>query len=167
MEIISSKWFIGLVIVVLVFLILLGTGRKSVVAEVVIKGPKEDVWKTLTDFSTVKDWNKVLIPIAGVLEEGHKITYEFTQDEGGKSTTMDAIVKKIEVGQLINQRGGIVGILTFDHQYLLSQTGNTTTVKIKEKYRGVMVNFWNPDPVEKAYERLLMALKKQVENHKP
>ena len=163
MEFLSSKWFIGVFIVLILLVVLVFTGKKSVHTEVSIERSKEDVWKILTDFTTVKEWNKVLVPIDGTLELGNKVKYEFFQDEDGKPVVMEATVKQIEVGNLINQKGGTTGILTFNHQYILSESGNSTTVQIKEEYRGVMVNFWNPQPVEKAYYRLLLSLKQKAE----
>lgn len=163
MEILSSKWLIGIAIIVVLLTVLIFTGKKSVNAEVSINGTKGDVWTVLTNFTKAKEWNKVLIPIEGTLEVGNKIKYEFYQDEGGKAAVMDAEVKRIEIGELINQKGGMPGILTFNHHYFISESGTTTTVKITEEYRGLMVNFWNPKPVEKAYERLLISLKQKVE----
>ncbi len=166
MDVLSSKWFIGLAIVIVILMVLVFTGKKSVQAEVSINSSAEDVWRILTDFSKVKEWNKVLIPIDGQLEVGNKVKYEFFQDEGGKAAEMDAEVIRIETGKSINQKGGMSGILTFNHHYLISESGATTTVKITEEYRGIMVNFWNPQPVEKAYERLLISLKEKVEETK-
>lgn len=165
MEILSSKWFIGLAIIIIILIVLVFTGRKSVQAEVLINGSAEEVWQVLTDLSKVKEWNKVLIPVDGQLEVGNQVTYEFYQDEGGKAALMDAVVQRIETDKLINQKGGMTGILTFNHHYLINESGATTTVKITEEYRGIMVNFWNPQPVEKAYKRLLISLKEKVEEN--
>ncbi|RNC88518.1 MAG: hypothetical protein ED555_12830 [Allomuricauda sp.] len=163
MDILSSKWFIGIAIIVLLLIVLIFTGKKSVNAEISINGTKEEVWAVLTNFTKAKEWNRVLIPIEGTLGVGNKIKYEFYQDEGGKAAVMDAEVRQIKSGELINQNGGIPGILTFNHHYFIKESGSTTTVKITEEYRGIMVNFWNPKPVEKAYERLLVSLKQKIE----
>ena len=46
---------------------------------------------------------------------------------------------------------------------MLEPTGNSTKVIIHEDYRGIGVNFWNPQPVEEAYKELNIALKNRVE----
>ena len=57
-------------------------------------------------------------------------------------------------------------ILTFNHKYTLESANDGTRLIIHEDYRGIMVPFWNPTPVEKAYERLAMDLKTRVEKLK-
>ena len=59
-------------------------------------------------------------------------------------------------------KGGMTGILTFNHKYILEKTGTVTKVIVHEEYKGIMVPFWNPSSVEKAYEKLLLELKQRV-----
>lgn len=160
----TSKIVIAVLILGIVLLVLFLLGRKSVSAEVSVAAPADKVWALLTDISAVKEWNSVLIPVDGELKEGGKILYEFYQDEGGKVAKMEAWVKSVEELGMLNQTGGMTGVLTFDHKYLLQPTEGGCVVRIEEEYRGIMVPFWNPDPVEKAYGRLLIALKARVEN---
>lgn len=160
---ITSKITITILILTSVLLILFLIGRKSVNAEIVINAPTEEAWSVLTDINRVKEWNHVLIPIQGELKEGGKITYKFYQEENGKATTMEATVRKLIPDKLINQSGGISGVLTFNHTYSLKATEAGSIVRIEEKYRGIMVTFWNPQPVELAYRRLLEQLKERVE----
>ena len=164
MSILSSKWIMALAIVLAVLVLLWVIGKKSAKAEIVIHASPEDVWAVLTDTRTVKNWNKVLIPIQGNLHEGNTVKYEFYQEENGKAAVMDAKVKQLTTNSMINQSGGFPGIMTFDHKYIIDPTESATTVKIYEVYRGIMVPFWNPTPVEKSYERLLLQLKNHVEN---
>ncbi|NME68223.1 SRPBCC family protein [Flammeovirga aprica] len=139
-------------------------GKKSVSTQVQINTSPEKVWSVLSNAETVKQWNKVLIPLKGQLKEGSVINYEFYQDEGGKASKIDAKVEKIIEQKMINQKGGVPLILTFDHKYILESSPSGTTVKIHEEYKGIIVPFWNPSPVEKAYERLLNQLKDYIEN---
>ena len=164
MSILSSKWTIGLSILVASYLILWLAGKKSVEAEVTIEASADEVWEALTDLEKVRQWNKVLIPVEGQMSVNNKIRYEFYQEEDGKAAVMDAKIEEVVKSSLINQKGGIPTVITFDHHYVLSDNENKTTVKIFEEYQGVMVPFWNPEPVEKAYERLLAQLKTFVEN---
>ena len=159
MAIFSSKWAIAGLIILSILIFLLIVGRKSAHAEVIIEANPAQVWQNLAEVSKVKVWNTVLIPIEGQLQEGTKVTYEFYQEQGGKAAVMSANVKEIVPSKLINQTGGMPLILTFNHKYRIEPFGGQTKVIIHEEYRGVMVPFWNPSPVEKAYERLLDELK--------
>ena len=86
----------------------------------------------------------------------------FTQDE--KSTSeIGATVVQVIPNKLLNQKGGIPLVLTFNHRYVLESTGNSTKVIIHEDYKGIGVNFWNPQSVEEAYKRLNFALKERAE----
>ncbi|TKG89815.1 SRPBCC domain-containing protein [Puteibacter caeruleilacunae] len=165
MEIIKSKWFlfVGIPLIVLVVLYILG--KKSVHAEIVINATPEKVWSVLMDKSAYREWNTVLIPVKGDLEIGTKVDYEFYQDENS-SYTISSKVLAVEENKLLNQGGGAFGVLTFNHKYILEETEDSTKVIIHEDYRGIGVPFWNPAPVEKAYERLCEDLMNRVETLK-
>ncbi len=163
MGILSSKWVLLVLVLITILVILYRVGRKSVHTEVTIVATPSEVWSVLTNVSTIKEWNKVLIPIEGELNVGNSIKYEFYQDEGGKASVIDAEVIAIAPDQLLNQQGGMNFILTFDHKYILEPSPTGTKVRIEEYYRGIMVPFWNPSPVESAYHRLLISLKQRVE----
>ena len=152
---------IAALILVSVLLILSLLGRKSVKSEILIPASPQAVWNVLTDLEKVKEWNPVLIPIEGELKEGATIRYEFHQDDAN-SSIIPATVKKIAVGKLLNQAGGVPGVLTFNHKYILEEMENHTRLTIHEEYRGIYVPFWNPAPVELAYGRLAEALKERV-----
>ncbi|MEM7369149.1 MAG: SRPBCC family protein [Bacteroidota bacterium] len=157
----TSKWMIAALALLAVLAILFLIGRKSAHADITITASPSEVWAVLTDTDKIKDWNPVLIPIKGELKEGETVTYEFHQDDT-TSSQMPAKVKRMVASELLNQGGGIPGILTFDHKYILEAVGNNTRVTIHEEYRGVYVPFWNPSPVELAYGRLAKALKDRV-----
>lgn len=157
------KWFIIILIILIgVLFVLYLIGKKSVHTEITINAPSEAVWSVLTDVQNIKEWNSVLIPVEGELVEGNQIKYEFYQEPGNKSV-MSAKVKEIINQELINQKGGISGVLTFDHMYVLEPAESGVKVIIHEEYRGIMVPFWNPEPVENAYSRLLNELKIRAE----
>jgi len=136
-------------------------GLKSVETEIIINAAPETVWSVLTDFEKHKEWNEVLIPIKGELKEGSEITYEFHQDENNISK-IPATVMEIVPNRLLNQRGGISTILTFDHKYILETVEEGTKLTIYEEYTGVGVHFWDETPVLKAYERLAKLIQKRV-----
>ncbi len=160
MAILGSKWAIAVLVFTVAIIVLFLIGKKSVRSEVSIEASEQEIWFALTEMKQIKAWNKVLVPVEGEMTAGGIIKYEFYQEENGKAAVMDANVKQLITNKIINQTGGIPGILTFDHKYIINQS----TVAIDEQYRGIMVPFWNPAPVEKAYERLLLQLKKHIEN---
>ena len=161
MALLGSKWMIALLIIVAVLVILYIAGRKSAHSEIIIEASTSEVWSILTDVPQIKEWNSVLIPLEGDLRIGNTVNYEFHQDENNVST-MPAKVKQMIDAELLNQGGGIPGVLTFDHRYILEEVNEGTKVIIHEEYRGIMVPFWNPDPVERAYGRLLEELRERV-----
>ncbi len=155
---IGLNWTSGSLLVVgLSLLILYFAGRKSVHSEQMIAATSEELWKIITDISAYGDWNPVFITATGELKVGNKVSYTFSQD-GTDQTTISAAVISIETNRLLEQRGGIAGLLTFQHQYLLETEDDGTKLVIHEDYRGIGVNFWNPAPVQSAYDKLLEAI---------
>ena len=47
---------------------------------------------------------------------------------------------------------------------MIEPMANVTKLTIHEDYSGIFGNFWNPDPVQAAYERLHLAIKKRTES---
>jgi hypothetical protein len=161
MKQLKSKVMIIATVIVVTLVVLFLIGRKSVHSEIIISAQPQEVWQVLMDKEAYREWNPVLIPLSGELEAGAKVNYEFAQDENTKSE-ITSTVKKIVDKELLNQGGGIPGVLTFNHKYILESVEGGTKVTIHEDYRGIGVTFWNPKPVEKAYERLNEALKERV-----
>lgn len=145
--------------------ILLWSGKKSVSTDIVINANAQKVWQVLFDFEKYSQWNTVLKLTKGKVEVGSDVVYKFTQDEQ-KSYDVSAKVVNIIPNKLLNQYGGMPFILTYNHRYILEPLDDKTRVSIKEDYRGIGVNFWNPKEVKKAYARLNLALKKRVESIK-
>ena len=162
MEILNSKWFLFTAIPILILVVLYVIGSKSVHTEVNIKANTKAVWQVLTDIKKAKEWNTVLVPIKGELKEGTKVKYSFSQ-EGSKPMEMDAKVVQLTPEKLINQKGGMPFVLTFNHRYIIEADGENTKLTIHEDYKGIMVPFWNTNPVQKAYEKLINQVKERVE----
>lgn len=166
MGILNSKLMIGLVLALAIFIlalvILYFTGRKSVHHETVINASPEKIWAVLIDTDSYGSWNPTMKLLEGEVKEGSKVKYQFTQDAENVSE-IPANVKKIIPNKLLNQGGGLPIVLTFDHKYILEPSGNGTKLTIHEDYTGIWVNFWNPAPVQTAYEKLGEALKKKAE----
>lgn len=147
-----------------VLLILVWTGKKSVHHEILINASSENVWNILVDMDEYPEWNPVMKLLDGNVKEGQKVIYQFTQDESNVSK-IGAQVVQVAPNALLNQKGGIPLVLTFNHKYELEDLGSSTKVTIHEDYRGIGVNFWNPKPVEEAYARINEALKAKAEQN--
>lgn len=152
--------FLGILLLLVVLAL---TGKKSVHHEISINAPVEKVWQTLMRMDAYQ-WNPVMQLVEGEVKAGNKVTYLFTQEEG-KSYEVATTVEQIIPNKLLNQKGGVPWILTFNHKYILEAEGNTCKMIIHEDYAGMGVHFWNPAPVEQAYKRLNEALRKEVESN--
>ena len=155
------KWTIIILVPVVILLVLYLTGRKSVHTEIFIPADPEKIWAVLMDVTGYKEWNPVLIPVEGEFTEGARLKYEMVQPDGKRSKLNARVIKLIDQ-KLLNQFGGIPGILTFDHKYILDPVNEGTRVTIHEDYRGIGVLFWNASWVEPAYERINTELEKRV-----
>ncbi len=159
-----NKFLIILLVIVVILIILIFTGKKSVRHEITINASSEKIWQVLTNTSAYPKWNPTMQLVKGYIKVGNKVTYKFTQEDNN-SYEVPITVKQIIPNKLLNQAGGYPFILAYNHKYILEPQGNTTKVIINEHYSGIGVNFWNPKPLEKAYEKLNKALKKQSEKH--
>ena len=134
---------------------------KTVHTELVIPAQPEEVWAVLADGSKYGEWNPVLVPVEGQLREGAAVRYQMTEPNGNQSMIDSKVVKMIP-NQKLNQFGGIRGIITFDHTYLLEPVSGGTKVTQHEEYRGVYVPFWDASWVEPAYAKVNEALRDRV-----
>ena len=138
-------------------------GHKSVKTEIEIEAPPVLVWQALTDVAGYKHWNPVFLYEKGELKQGESIVYTVTENPvEQKSAKISAKVKQVIPNKLLNQTGGLWGVITFDHQYQLTKTEQGTKVTIYEEYTGFYVNFWDESSIAKQYENLAQALKSRV-----
>ena len=137
-------------------------GCASVHTEVTIKAKPEIVWNILNDTKRYPEWNPTMVKAEGRFQEGEKIDYRF-RETSEKEYDIQSTVKRVVPIDMINQRGGVWGVITFDHVYKLEPIPEGTRVTQHEEYRGIYVPFWNTTNVKAAYERLNAALKKRAE----
>lgn len=159
-----KKMTITLMTLIVVLIVLTLTGNKSVHDELLIKASPEEVWSVLTNTNEYPEWNPVMELLSGEVKTGEKVIYKFTQAPG-KSYEIAANIAVVAPNKTLNQKGGIPLILSFDHKYTLHAEEDQTRLIIHEDYKGIGVNFWNPKPVEKAYQQLNKAIKQRVENY--
>ena len=150
----KSKWF-------LIGLIPICVSCTTFHAEIMIPAEPETIWSVLIDAPGYKEWNPLLTPITGSLQEGQKITYQMTQPDG-KQSELTSKIKKMIAYEELNQCGGIPGILTFNHKYLLEPVEGGTKVTQHEVDRGIGLLFWDYSWVQPTYEKVNQALKDRV-----
>ena len=136
-------------------------GHKVVHTEILIPAPPAAVWAVLADAPRYKEWNPVFIDVDGEYREGAKLTYQVREPSGKESVIVSKVVRLASQREL-NQFGGIRGVLTFDHNWLLEPVDGGTRVAQHEEYRGIGVWFWDASWVEPAYSRANEALKERV-----
>jgi hypothetical protein len=136
-------------------------GCGTVHTEIIIPTYPSAVWSVLTDVAGYNDWNPVLIPIEGDIRQGEKLKYRMIQPDG-KESMVNAKVIELTKERTLNQFGGIWGILTFNHKWLLDPVDGGTRVTQHEEYRGIGVLFWDYSWVKPAYAHANEALKKRV-----
>ena len=136
-------------------------GCKSVDAQLTIPAPPEQIWSVLMDGESYGEWNPVLVQVEGEFREGERLTYQM-MTESGEPTEVEARVVKLDPGRELNQAGGIWGILTFDHHWILEPVEGGTRVTQHEDYEGIGVLFFDPSWFESAYDRGNHALRERV-----
>ena len=141
-------------------------GCNSVHTEIIINAKPEQVWAVLNATANYPEWNPTMIKADGSFEEGNEIKYRF-RETAEKEYDINSTVKTVKKNKLINQKGGVWGVITFDHIYKLELVNEGTRVTQHEEYRGVYVPFWSTETVKAAYERSNLALKKRVESLSP
>lgn len=154
----------GGVIVLAALVVLFIIGNKSVHHEIIVDAPPAKVWQVISDTESYAEWNPVMLSVDATPTLGAKVTYKY-QQEPGKVYDIPVTVKAMDAEKLLNQAGGMPGILTYNHRYELvaMNNGESTKVIIHEDYRGIGVPFWNPDAVGASYGRLNEAIKARAE----
>ena len=120
MDFLTSKWMIGLYLLIGIGCFLMLIGKKSVHSKISIDATPSQVWEVITNTSQYNEWNSVMLLLEGSIKEGDLVKYRFTQEEG-KYYDIPSRVKKIIPTSLLNQGGGTFGIITFDHKYILNE----------------------------------------------
>lgn len=148
-------------VVILFGSLLLFASCTSVHTELIIPAEPKEIWAVLVDAKEYKKWNPVLVPLEEEIIVGEKLTYQMTEPNGKQSEIEAEVVKMIEEKEL-NQYGGMWGILTFDHKYILEPVDGGTKVIQQEEYNGIGVWFWDNSWIEPAYNKVNEALRDRV-----
>ena len=157
------KW--GIPVVALMLVIVAVTGalatRKTFLVEIWIPAPPEAVWEVLIDAGAYPQWNPVFVEVDGAYAEGETVLNR-VREPNGDILEMTATVETLLPNAELRQSGGILGILTFDHRWLLEPVNGGTKVTQHEVDRGIGLWFWNSDWIEPAYAATSEALADRV-----
>ena len=161
MLLLIMKWVVGLLVLAIITIVGVGLLQtKTFHVETFIAAPPEKVWKVLMDTASYPDWNPTFIKVEGTYEEGSTVTN--LVQEPNKTTSIQAKVKRVLPKQLLNQSGGLPGVITFDHHWKLEPAKAGTMVIQHEIDRGFYLFFWDSSWVQPAYERTSEALRERV-----
>lgn len=154
-----AKWVLGLGAVAIAAMAVFG--KKTFHVEIEIPAPPAAVWAVLNDGASYKDWNPVFIDVQGEYREGAEVTNRVRQPHG-EPLVIVATVKTVTPERELRQSGGIPGLLTFDHQWLLEPIDGGTRVTQHEVDRGFWLWFWDSSWIVPAYAETSEALKARV-----
>ena len=115
------------------------------------------------DTSAYPEWNPVFVEVAGKYAEGAKMLNK-VRDPKGNILEMTAKVKTVHEARELRQTGGIPGVITFDHQWLLEPVEGGTRVIQHEVDRGLYLWFWDSSWIEPAYAKTTKALEERVKD---
>ena len=155
------KWVLATLVIVVVVAAASLLTKKTFHVEAVIPAPPETVWAILMDTDRSPEWNPVFVAVDGTYAEGAKVT-NTVRFPDGSNVSMAATVKTLVPVRELRQSGGIPGVLTFDHQWLLEPVDGGTKVIQHEVDRGFYVRFWGSDWVEPSYLKASEALRDRV-----
>ena len=121
----TLMWGMPLLLAILAAVALLT--QKTFRVEAVVPAPPEAVWAVLMDTDGYPEWNPVFVVVDGSYAEGAKVTntVRFPDDS---DVEMTATVKALVAERELRQSGGIPGVLTFDHRWLLEPVEGGTRV---------------------------------------
>ncbi len=157
----NNKWLLFVIVLLLLLVLAAAFSKKSVKTEIFIPATAENIWLVLMNEADYKNWNPVLIPLSGTFEAGNTIHYQWNQPSG-EQIEMDATIVELIDNELLHQRGGTPGLLTFDHRYELFPEEGGTRVVQSEVYRGIGVWFWNAQQMQAEYAKVNEALQSQL-----
>ena len=153
------KWVVPLLVLVLLAAAVFT--KKTFHTEIFIPASQEEVWKVLIATEEYKEWNPVNVDIVGEFKQGGRVKTKFV-DPKGAVMNITAKVKAIEPHRLLQQGGGIPGVLTFNHQWILEEGEGGTKVIQHEVDKGFYLLFWDSSWIEPAYAKASAALKQRV-----
>ena len=136
-------------------------GEETFHIEVTVPAPPEAVWAVLIDTDAYSDWNPVFIRVEGDYVEGTSVK-NTVRAPGDETLEIEAVVQTVEPARELRQSGGIPGLLTFNHQWLLVPEDGGTRVIQHEVDRGLFMWFWDSSWIIPSYTETSEALRDRV-----
>ena len=134
---------------------------KTFEAEITIAAPPEKVWAVLMDTKSYPEWNPTFVAVSPPYALGAKISSRVKKPDGA-FIDMRPTVKTLRANRELGQAGGVPGILTYHHKWVLEPVAGGTHVRQIDVDRGGFLWFWDSSWVEPAYRRANEALAARV-----
>lgn len=136
-------------------------GHKQVFTEIFIEATPEEVWAVITDADSYADWNSVIVEAKGTYAPGSEID-NLVREQDGSEAWIASRVETYDPPHHLNQFGGYLGVITFDHHYILEPAEGGTRVIQREDYTGLYVHFWDAEWLISGYGDVNKALRNEV-----
>ena len=134
---------------------------KTFEAEITIAAPPEKIWAVLMDTGAYPDWNPTFVEVSGPYLVGTKISSRVRKPDGA-FVEMRPTVKALVPNRELRQGGGLPGVLTYNHSWILQTVEGGTLVRQIDVDRGGFLWFWDSSWVEPAYRMANEALAQRV-----
>ena len=134
---------------------------KTFEAEITIAAPPEKIWAVLMDTGAYPDWNPTFVEVSGPYLVGTKISSRVRKPDGA-CVEMRPTVKALVPNRELHQGGGLPGVLTYNHSWILQPVEGGTLVSQIDVDRGGFLWFWDSTWVEPAYRMANEALAQRV-----
>ena len=134
---------------------------KTFTAEITIAAPPEKVWAVLMDTDSCPDWNPTFVEVRGPYVLGRKLQSRVKKPDGG-FVDMRPTVTALIANKELRQGGGMPGVLTYNHAWLLEPVAAGTYVRQIDIDRGGFLWFWDASWIEPAYRLANAALAARV-----
>ena len=136
-------------------------GHKDVYTEHFIAAEPEEVWAVITDAEGYAGWNNVIVQAEGTYAEGSKIM-NWVAEPDRKPAKISSTVVTYDPPYHLNQFGGYLGVITFDHHYILEKVEGGTKVIQREEYTGFYTHFWDHTWLTEGYATVNKNLEQEV-----
>jgi len=160
-----KKAILVIVPVMLVIIVLLVIGKKSLYTDIIINAPVDKVWKEFADFSEYPRWNPFIRKVSGEMKTGGSIQITI-QPKGHKPVDFNPTLIKYDEKSTVQWEGKlfIPGLFTGRHIFHLvrAEDGKTRFIQ-KEDFNGILVPFINLDSTLEGFREMNTLLKKRVE----
>jgi hypothetical protein len=133
---------------------------------VTISAPASLVWDTLVGFDSYAEWNPFMVKAAGRAEPGERLAITLRQSDT-RTMSFKPKVLIAEPGRHLRWLGRLLvpGIFDGMHEFLLTETGEGTTLDHKETFSGVLATLMGSklDSTALGFEQFNQALKSRAE----